>query len=84
MVRVATYVKDVDKAISICNVANQLGYETTINIMAISVEGGPLLKECLDQLEAETKAKLEKILTPEQLQQLRPASKLQRHPSFQC
>lgn len=57
MVRVATYVKDVDKAISICNAANQLGYETTINIMAISVEGGPQLKECLDQVEAETKAK---------------------------
>jgi 4-hydroxy 2-oxovalerate aldolase len=56
MIRVATYVKDVDKAIFISNAANQLGYETTINIMAISTEGGPFLREALQQLEEETKA----------------------------
>ena len=57
MVRVATYVKDADKAIHICNHANDLGYETTINIMAISKEGPPFLDEALQQFEEETKAK---------------------------
>ena len=56
MIRVATYVKDVDKAIFICNAASELGYETTINIMAISTEPGPKLKEALQQIEEETKA----------------------------
>ncbi len=56
MIRVATYVKDVDKAIGLAKVAHEKGYETTINIMAISVEGGPELAECLRQLEEETNA----------------------------
>jgi len=56
MIRVATYVKDVDKAIHICNAATDAGYEATINIMAISQEGGPELREALQQIEAETKA----------------------------
>jgi len=55
MIRVATYVKDVDKAIRLANSANEKGYETTINIMAISHEMGPFLDEALMQIEEETK-----------------------------
>lgn len=57
MIRVATYVKDADKAIRLCNDATDKGYEATINIMAISKEGGPFLEEALQQFEQETKAK---------------------------
>jgi len=56
MIRVATYVKDVDKAIALSRRATDLGYENTINIMAISIEGSPFLDEALDQIEAETRA----------------------------
>lgn len=55
IIRVATYVKDVDKAISIANDANAKGYETTINIMAISHTVEWELEEALHQIEAETK-----------------------------
>ncbi|TFG86972.1 MAG: nucleoid-structuring protein H-NS [Gemmatimonadales bacterium] len=57
MIRVATYVKDVDKAVRLENNATEKGYETTINIMAISKEGGMFLDEALQQLEEETSAK---------------------------
>jgi 4-hydroxy 2-oxovalerate aldolase len=57
MIRVATYVKDVDKAVRLANNATDKGYETTINIMAISHEGSPRLEEALQQFEEETKAK---------------------------
>ena len=56
MVRVATYVKDVDKAIKLANNATDKGYECSINIMAISHAGSPFLDEALQQLEEETKA----------------------------
>ncbi|MCD6303925.1 MAG: aldolase catalytic domain-containing protein [Planctomycetes bacterium] len=56
LVRVATYVKDVDKAIHIAKGAAERGYETTINIMAISREGSPFLDEALQQIEQETSA----------------------------
>jgi 4-hydroxy 2-oxovalerate aldolase len=56
MIRVATYVKDVDKAIRLANNATDKGYECTINIMAISKEGSPFLDEALQQIGAETKA----------------------------
>ncbi len=56
MIRVASYVKDADKAIEICSAANQAGYETTLNLMAISKEGGPTLCEALQQFEEETNA----------------------------
>jgi len=56
MIRVATYVKDVDKAVAIAKAANEFGYETTINIMAISNEGGPALDDALQQFEEETNA----------------------------
>ncbi len=50
MVRVATYVKDMDKAIEMAKKCHDLGYETTVNIMAISKEIEPDLVESLDQL----------------------------------
>ena len=55
MIRVATYVKDIDKAIKLANNATDKGYESTINIMAISHEGSPFLDEALQQIEEETK-----------------------------
>ena len=55
IIRVATYVRDVDKAIKICNKARELGYETTINIMAISHAIEWELDEALQQIDAETK-----------------------------
>ena len=54
MIRVATYVKDVDKAIRLATSATEKGYETTINIMAISHESSPGLDEALQQIEEET------------------------------
>ena len=50
MIRIATYVKDADKAITLCNRVHDLGYETTINIMAISRENEFDLIEALDQI----------------------------------
>ena len=49
MIRIATYVKDVDKAIVLCNRVHDLGYETCINIMAISTENEFDLCGALDQ-----------------------------------
>jgi len=54
MVRVATYVKDVDKAIALANNATKKGYEATINIMAISHVLERDLDEALQQIESET------------------------------
>jgi 4-hydroxy 2-oxovalerate aldolase len=56
MVRVATYVKDVDKAIALENAAHDLGYETTINVMSISVESDWELDPALEQIGKETHA----------------------------
>ncbi len=50
MIRVATYVKDMDKAIALVRRCHDLGYETTVNVMAISKEIDPDLVEALDQL----------------------------------
>ncbi|NQT33478.1 MAG: nucleoid-structuring protein H-NS [Candidatus Omnitrophica bacterium] len=55
MIRVATYVKDVDKAIDLANLALGKGYEATINIMAISKALDQELDEALDQIERECK-----------------------------
>lgn len=55
MIRVATYVKDVDKAIFLANSAIEKGYEATINIMAISHALDRELDEALQQIEEETK-----------------------------
>jgi 4-hydroxy 2-oxovalerate aldolase len=57
MIRVATYVKDIDKAIDLVNEAHDKGYETTINIMAISRAIELELDEALDQIENQTKVK---------------------------
>ena len=58
MIRVATYVKDVDKAIYLVNHFADKGYETTVNIMAISRALDNELNECLEQLEKESKAQI--------------------------
>lgn len=55
MMRIACYAKDVDKAIDLANEAKNKGYETTINVMAISTTPAPQLNEALDQIERETK-----------------------------
>lgn len=56
MIRVATYVKDIDKAIYLCNQMADKGYETAVNIMAISKALDIELNEALTQLEKECKA----------------------------
>lgn len=55
MARTACYAKDVDKAIKMANDFRDLGYETCINIMAVSRDQGPELDEALAQIEEETK-----------------------------
>jgi len=57
MIRVATYVKDIDKAIALEKAAHDLGYETTINVMSISVESDFELDPALEQIGKETHAK---------------------------
>lgn len=56
MIRVASYVKDIDKAIYLVNHFADKGYETTVNIMAISRALDNELTEALEQLEKESKA----------------------------
>ena len=55
VVRVATYVKDIDKAIHLANSAIEKGYEATINIMAVSNLIERELDEALQQIKRETK-----------------------------
>ncbi|MFP4499895.1 MAG: aldolase catalytic domain-containing protein [Candidatus Hydrogenedentota bacterium] len=50
--RVATYAKDIDKAIHLIKHIKDFGYEVTCNIMAISTTLEPDLDEALDQLAA--------------------------------
>lgn len=54
MMRVASYVKDIDKAIDLTNQLKAKGYETTINIMAVSHARERELDEALVQLEKES------------------------------
>jgi 4-hydroxy 2-oxovalerate aldolase len=54
VVRVATYLKDINMAIRTANAAHELGYETAMNIMAISHVHMPELEAVLDRIEAET------------------------------
>jgi len=58
MIRVATYIKDIDKAIFLANHFADKGYETTINIMAVSRALDNELTEALHQLEEECKARV--------------------------
>ncbi|MGB2998315.1 MAG: aldolase catalytic domain-containing protein [Phycisphaerae bacterium] len=53
-IRIATYVKDIDKAIALENAAHEKGYETTINVMAISTESDWELDPALEQIEHES------------------------------
>jgi len=55
VIRVATYVKDIDKAIKLATNATDKGYEATINIMAVSHALDRELDEALAQIEQETK-----------------------------
>ena len=55
LVRVATYVHDIDKAIHLANTAVEKGYEATINVMSISHAIERELDEALQQIEEETK-----------------------------
>ncbi|MBU4304836.1 MAG: aldolase catalytic domain-containing protein [Candidatus Omnitrophica bacterium] len=56
MIRVASYVKDIDKAIALVNEFAEKGYETTVNVMAISRVLDNEMNEALHQLEEESKA----------------------------
>jgi len=58
MIRVATYVKEIDKAIYLVNHFADKGYETTVNIMAVSRALDNELTEALHQLESESKAQV--------------------------
>ena len=50
LIRIATYVKDIDKAIALAHRCHDLGYEIAVNVMAISAENQHELVEALDQL----------------------------------
>jgi 4-hydroxy 2-oxovalerate aldolase len=50
MVRVACYVHQIDKAINLAHHCQDKGYETTINLMAVSTVGLRELEEALDDL----------------------------------
>ncbi|MCP4723380.1 MAG: nucleoid-structuring protein H-NS [bacterium] len=54
MIRIATYCRDIDKAIILANNALDKGYECSINIMAISVEESSRLDEVLMMIEKQT------------------------------
>jgi len=56
MIRTASYVKDIDKGIALVNHFSDLGYETTLNIMAVSRDNGPELDDALDQVDKECRA----------------------------
>ncbi|MBF0522552.1 MAG: aldolase catalytic domain-containing protein [Candidatus Omnitrophica bacterium] len=58
MIRTACYVKDVDKAIHLANHCAEKGYETAVNLMAISRALDNELTECLHQLESECKCQV--------------------------
>lgn len=55
--RVATYAKDVEKAIALANEIEAKGYETFINIMAISAVNNFDLEDALRQIGSETQVK---------------------------
>ena len=58
MIRVASYVRDIDKCIALVNRFDAQGYETTINIMASSRDSGSELDEALGQVQEESKAQV--------------------------
>jgi 4-hydroxy 2-oxovalerate aldolase len=50
MIRVACYIKDIDKAIALCDMIQEKGYETTVNIMAVSTNLEREIDEALKDL----------------------------------
>lgn len=52
MFRIASYTKDVDKAVHLVNHVKALGYDASVNIMAVSHALEPDLDEALDELAA--------------------------------
>jgi 4-hydroxy 2-oxovalerate aldolase len=50
MIRVACYIREVAKAIDLCNMIMDKGYETTVNIMAVSTNLEREIDEALDDL----------------------------------
>ncbi|MFC1608454.1 aldolase catalytic domain-containing protein [Candidatus Latescibacterota bacterium] len=63
LVRTATYVKDIDKAIFMTDHFHDLGYETAINIMAISRDMGSFeLDTALQQIESDSKVDVVNIV----------------------
>jgi 4-hydroxy 2-oxovalerate aldolase len=50
MIRVACYIKEITKAIDLCNMALDKGYETTVNIMAVSTNLEREIDEALNDL----------------------------------
>jgi 4-hydroxy 2-oxovalerate aldolase len=50
MIRVACYIKEIDKAIDLCNMVLDKGYETTVNIMAVSTNLEREIDEALNDL----------------------------------
>jgi len=56
MIRVASYLKDIEEAIALTQDFTDKGYETTINLMAISVYGEEEIKKALHLIEAQSPA----------------------------
>lgn len=56
LVRIATYVEDLDKAVRLENDAHAKGYATTLNIMSISKVDRQVLDACLLRIREETHA----------------------------
>lgn len=50
MIRVACYVKDITKGVALCDMAMDKGYETTLNIMAVSTNTEREIDEGLNDL----------------------------------
>ena len=57
IIRIATYVEDIDKAIDLANHADRLGYETSLNIMAVTNCQISDLEDCLSRASKETNVK---------------------------
>ena len=56
MVRVATYINTIPAAIEMANYCSDMGYEVTVNIMAISTAGENELDLALELLASQSKA----------------------------
>ena len=76
MVRVATYINTIPAAIEMANYCSDMGYEVTVNIMAISTAGENELDLALELLAAQSKASVIYLvdsygsLYPEQIRRL--------------